>query len=251
MNRLVEKLVRFGLAPKEAKVSLAALELGEANIQRIDDKASVKRTTAYDVIDSLIERGYMGATSAGKRKRYFVKDPRHLEEKLDERRTVIRSILPELLSLAHFIDKKPRIRFYEGEEGIKEVYLDTFQYPKQPIFAWVAENIWNTLDRDFIDHYLENRVKKGIPAYVIAPDTKILRAYQAQDSKFLRKTLLEMTPSFSIAVEIDLYGDQTIGIMAFEEKIGLIIESKKIWITLKAIFDRHWASLGGEEFNSE
>lgn len=246
MSRLTEKLTKFGLSEKEAKMYLAALELGEANMKQVADKAGIKRTTAYDVIDSLIARGYLGKTAKRKRTFYVAKDPRHLEERLDEQRAVIRSALPELLSIANLLDYKPRIRFFESDDGIKEVYLDTFLYPKKNIYAWVTDRVWSILDQDFIDHYLENRVKKGIPAYVIAPNTKLIRRYQALDSKFLRKTLIETASGFSTAVEIDLYGEQSIGIMAFEERIGLIIESKKLWVTLKAIFDRHWAFLGGE-----
>ena len=159
-------------------------------MQRIAKKAKVRRTTTYDIISSLIRHGFVGKTSAGKRNRYFAKDPRRLEDKLDEQRVAVRSILPELLSVANLIDRKPRIRFYEGEEGIKQVYLDTLAYPKKQIYAWVTDRVWSTLDRNFIDYYLENRVKKGIPAYVIAPDTKLIHEYKAQDNKFLRKTLL-------------------------------------------------------------
>jgi hypothetical protein len=44
-------------------------------------------------------------------------------------------------------------------------------------------------------------------------------------------------------VEINLYGKRLIGIMAFEEEIGLIIESEKIYNTLKSIFEINWKAL--------
>jgi sugar-specific transcriptional regulator TrmB len=247
MNRFHDALVTYGLDEKEAKVYVAILELGEATIQRIADKAKVRRTTVYDVIGSLKTKGLLGKTIKKKRSYYFVSDPRDLIEKLDERKGILHRIMPELLSIANIIDKKPRIKFFEGEEGIKEVYLDTLKYPKQPIYAWVTDQIWSTLDVEFIDHYIDNRVKNGIPAYVIAPDTPTLKEYRAKESKFLRKTLLESDSRFKISVEIDLYGDQSIGVMAFEERIGLVVESKKLWETLKSIFDIHWRTLGGEE----
>jgi len=37
-------------------------------------------------------------------------------------------------------------------------------------------------------------------------------------------------------VSINLYGKNKIGVMFFEEGIGLIIESEKIFITLKSLF---------------
>ena len=48
-----EKLEQIGLDPKEAKVYLAMLELGETTVARIAQKSKIKRTTAYDLVDSL------------------------------------------------------------------------------------------------------------------------------------------------------------------------------------------------------
>jgi hypothetical protein len=48
---------------------------------------------------------------------------------------------------------------------------------------------------------------------------------------------------FSTLVEIDLYGKKKVGIMAFNEKVGFIIESETVYKTLKSIFDAHWNRL--------
>jgi hypothetical protein len=45
-----------------------------------------------------------------------------------------------------------------------------------------------------------------------------------------------------------LYGKNKIGIVSFEEKIGLIVESEKIYGTLKSIFEINW--LWAEQKNS-
>jgi hypothetical protein len=44
-------------------------------------------------------------------------------------------------------------------------------------------------------------------------------------------------------VEISLYGQTKIAVLSFEEKFGLIIESKDVFDTLKAIFELIWQSL--------
>jgi len=38
-------------------------------------------------------------------------------------------------------------------------------------------------------------------------------------------------------------GGRNIGIMSFGEQIGLIIESKKIYNTLKSVFEMNWKTL--------
>lgn len=240
---ILDKLKTFGLNEKEAKTYMALLELGEAVVQRISQKSKIKRTTLYDVLESLKEKGLVGTTIKNKRKYYVASDPRELEHKLEEKKFAIKSILPELLSVANVIDKKPKIRFFEGEEGIKEIYLDTLNYPDKPLWAWVTDEIWQVIDQHFIDYYLSQRVKNKIWAFVIAPDTKKIRGYKGEDQKFLRKTRLDSTEGYSVQVEIDLYGGNRIGIMSFGEKIGLIVESQKLFNTLKSIFDSSWEKL--------
>jgi len=142
------------------------------------------------------------------------------------------------------IDRKPRIRFYEGEEGLKEVYLDTLKYPDQPLWAWVTHEVFEVLDKDFTDYYIAKRVSKKILAYVIVPNSPKLKLYIADENKSLRRIKVDPSPTFNVEVEIDLYGNNKIFILAFKEKIGLIIESQKIFNTLKSIFDSHWERLG-------
>ena len=67
------------------------------------------------------------------------------------------------------------------------------------------------------------------------------------DQKHLRQTRLISPEKFPFEVEINLYGNNSIGIMSFKEQFGLIIESKKIYNTLKSIFEMNWNSLAKTE----
>jgi sugar-specific transcriptional regulator TrmB len=240
---LQNKLEQIGLTEKEAKIYLAMLELGETNIERISKKSKVKRSTVYDIIDSLKERGLAGSTIKNQKKHYFAVDPRELENTIDEKKNILKDIMPQLLSITNLIDKKPKISFYEGEEGLKEVYMDTLKYPNQPLWAWVTDDIFDILGEDFAKYYIPKRVKNKIWAYVIAPDTKELREYKSKDVESLRQTRIVKSSTFLTEVEIDLYGDHKICILSFKEKIGLIIQSEKIFKTLKSIFDFQWNEL--------
>jgi len=240
---IYEQLQKIGLTEREAKVYSSLLELGETSIERISKKSKVKRTTIYTIIGTLKEKGLVSTIIKKKRKYYVASDPRELELRLEEQKQTLKNIMPELLSITNLIDKKPKIKFFEGEEGLREVYLDTLNYPDKPLWAWLTEEAIQELNTDFVDHYLSQRVKKKIYAYVIAPDTPEIREYRSKDREFLRTTKLQKTQNFSVEVEIDLYGGNKIGIMSFAERIGLIIESQKIYNTLKSIFDSNWENL--------
>lgn len=239
-----KKLEKLNLEPKEAKVYLALLELGETSIERISKRSKIKRTTVYDVINSLKEKGLIGTARKGKRILYFAEDPREIGTQLEEKKNVFESLLPGLLSIYSLIDKKPKVTFFEGVEGIKNVYKDTLSYPDQEILMWGATEMFKYFDSDFSwNYYLPKRIEKKIWMRAIGPDEPIVKEIQAKDAESLRKTKTFPRDKFSLEVEINLYGNGKIGIMSFKEQLGIIIESRKIYNTLKNIFEMNWKML--------
>ena len=239
---LYKDLEKLGLNQKEAKMYLALLELGEANIAQITKKSGIKRTTAYDIIEALKERGLLSTVIKHKKTYYFAENPRVIEQSLDEKKDTLNKILPDLLAITNLIDKKPKIRYFEGVEGLKEVYMDTLNYPDQELLAWVSEEAVRAFDAKFLnEYYLPKRVKNRIWVRAIAPNKPYFQKnYVALDEKSLRKTKLAPIEDLCFAVEINLYGKNKVGIMSFREQIGLIIESQKIHKTLKSIFEMNW-----------
>lgn len=241
---LSNNLQDLGLSDKEAKLYLAVLELGEANIQQIAQKSGIKRTTVYDVINSLKEKRLLTEITKGKKAFFSAEDPRKIESQLDEKKETLKKILPELLSITNLLDKKPTIKFYEGNEGIKEVYRDTLNYPDQELVAWVTQEAVIGFDVEWLDkYYLAKRLAKKIWVRAIAPDVPEMQQYKGLDEKSLRRTKLVSAEEFPFEVEINLYGKNRIAVMSFAEKIGLIIESPKLYRTLKSIFELNWKLL--------
>ena len=241
---LTSDLEKIGLAHKEADVYLACLELGEANIQQIAKKSGTKRTTVYDVIENIKKKGLISTISKHNKVHYYAEDPRTLETILEERRQTLKKALPELLSIANFIDKKPKVRFFEGNEGIKEVYKNTLQFPGQELVGWGSSKALENFDAEFLaNYYVPARVRNKIAVRAIANNSETWGKLALIDEKSLRQTKL-VDNALPFDVEIDLYGNRQIAIIAFEEKMALIIESEKIYTTLKSIFEMSWQSLG-------
>lgn len=237
-------LQSVGLDIKEATAYLALLELGESAMGQLVKKSGLKRTTLYDTIESLKQRGLVSVSKKNKKIVYVAENPRKILEQLDEKRVSAEKMLPELLSITNVLQKKPRIRYFEGTEGIKEVYKDTLRFPDQKIQAWVSEEMIHEFDQKFLDdYYTPRRLEKKIWAEVIAPDLPDIREYKGLDQASLRVTKLLDPKEFPLDVEISLYGTDHIGIMSFQDKLGLIIESESIARTLKSIFAAQWETL--------
>ena len=65
-----EILIEIGLSPREAKVYLAVLELGGANISQIAKYINFERANLYPIIGRLINEKFLEISFSGKRKVY-------------------------------------------------------------------------------------------------------------------------------------------------------------------------------------
>jgi len=240
-NMLYKKLINAGFTEKEAQVYLALLELGEGNIAQITKKSKIKRATVYLEIESLKNKGLVSQIKRRGRNIYISENPRRIEEQLLEKKEFIGRLMPELLSIANAIDKKPIVRYFEGEEGLKEIYNDTLKYPRSEILGWYSDDRVKNFDKTFVlDYYMKKRISLKIPMRVIAIETAFMKKMQAQDEKHLRQIKIIESDSFFFSAEINLYAKNKISIIAHRENVGLIVESKKIFDTLKNIFEIMW-----------
>jgi len=247
-NMLSETLEAIGLTEGEAKTYLALLELGETSVIRVSEKSGLKRPTTYLILEGLKQKGLVSLVKKQKKTFFLAEDPRKLAEILEERKQKVARVMPELLSLASFIDRKPTIKYFEGMAGIKEVFFDTLQYPGQEMLSFFSETYAEHLGHDFFeDYYYEQRRKKRIFVRAILPDQPLIRDITSHNMEHLRRSkIVPKEMNYGINIEIGLYGGKT-AIISYEEKFGLIIESEKIYSSLKNIFELLWKLLPEEK----
>ncbi len=240
---LHEKLQKAGLNETEAKIYLAALELGETSVSRIARKSGIKRTTVYLSLENLIQKGLMSQIVKDGKKYFFAEDPRNLERLMEEKKERIAKLLPSLLSFANLIDKKPAVHHFEDTDGVKELLQDVLNYPDQEVLMLYSESsILDFEDKFFSDYFVPERVKRKISARVLMPDNEVMRQNMATNQASLRQSKILPPNLFNIQIEIMIYGKNKINLSSFKEKFGMIIESQIIHDGFKSIFETLWNS---------
>ncbi|HBI51025.1 MAG TPA: hypothetical protein DDY21_04230 [Candidatus Moranbacteria bacterium] len=233
-------LEQLGLEGKKADVYLAALELGSSSVIEISKKAGIKRTTCYDILLDLIGEGLISQTQKGKKRLFVGEDPEKIQRNLKNKERLFAEILPQLQSIHNVRGAKPKIRFYEGKEGLKEVYEDTLKY-KTEILGFASDDIMKVLGMDWAMEYLAKRKKNGIWAKGIVPGTEMLKEnFISKDLEQLRITKVIDHKKYPFSIEINIYGHQKVALMSAKEEIGLIIEGEEIHKTMKLIFQLIW-----------
>ena len=239
---LYKQLEDAGLNETEAKIYLAALELGETSVSRIATKSGVKRTTVYLSMENLMKKGLMSAIKKDGKINYFAEDPRNLEQIMEERKKRIARLMPQLLSFTNLIDRKPTIRYFEETAGIKEVLKDVLNYPKNEACIMYSDSYITDFETTFFsDYYIPERIKKRIFVRKLLTQSEKLSAIDRTNVSLLQKTRFLPKETFNMEIEILIYGNDKVSIISFEEKIALIIESQKIHSSLKSIFETMWS----------
>ncbi len=244
-GKIQEILTKIGLSENEAKVFLVLLQLGRGSVTQITRKAGLNRTTGYDILDNLVTKGLASISGKEPKQEYIAESPdkiiflleKEMSEKTEQLKK-IKSIMPEIKSL-HNVAGRPKVRFYEGVQGLKDVYEDTLT-SHEPIRAYASvENMHNGLPGYFPEYY-KRRAGAGIAIRAIVPDTGTGRERKSFDQSEMRETALVPKDKFNFSPEINIYDDKVM-IASWKEKLGIIIQSKEISDAMKTIYELAWA----------
>lgn len=239
-------LKQFGLDYKEDDVYLALLQLGASGATEIAKKAGIKRTTVYDVLANLKNMGLVNEVVKNKKRIFLAEDPQKLDKLIDKKKSSLSEIMPMLKSMYNTKGTKPKVSYYEGLEGIKEVYWKTLEDGGKEILGIVAEDVFEFLGEDFAERYIEKRTKLQIEARVIASDVEKMIDYKKKDSKFNRETRLISKEKFPFSIEINVIKNK-VAFMSFKEKMGVIVESTAIAENMRLLFELAWQGAESEK----
>jgi len=235
---LLDVLKNLGLNDKEAKVYLACIELGSTPVSSISKHAKINRVTTYDILEKLIQKGYINYLTKNKIKYFNAVKPETIYKITKQKTDDLKKSLPELKRL-HGETAHPRIRYFEGLNGIKAIYEDTLTSKSEILNFANSEEIrthWPEYDKE----YVEKRAAKKIFLKGIAPLDEAGLKVHAEDKKYNRNIRLIPRNKYGFTNEINIY-DNKVSIISFNEGlIGMLIESSEIADTQRTIFKMVW-----------
>ncbi|MEK7623198.1 MAG: helix-turn-helix domain-containing protein [Patescibacteria group bacterium] len=250
MKTVLDTLTEGGLSPSAAEIYLALVELGELTVPKILEKVKLSRAMIYEVLPELLAGGYVEYRKDGKIAYYKPVHPGKLLDLVNQKKRDVALLEDEMKTTIQSLSGKfnlafnrPGVKFFEGVEGLKEIYKDTLREQK-PIYAILSPAVIEPSLKDWLDKtYVKERVVKGIEAQVIASSSAATDAYHEHDKESLRETVVVPNSKFPIDVEIDLYGENQIAFISFgkAELIGVTMESPAIYTSMKTFFQLAWA----------
>ena len=243
----IEQLISLGLNEKEAKVYLTLLSMNRATAYYIALKSGLKKPTTYVILEDLVKKGFVLMIPQEKKSLYMAKSPQECVSLVQQKINETKEILPKLMAMQKKDAGKTRVSYYEGLEGIKEVYNDTLKYGKEFV-AFGSEDVVKNLGYDWMNQFIKNRVKKNIFVRSILPTTEYFtEELLKKDQAEMRSMKFVPQEEFPFSIEIDIYGDSKVSLISGKEMMGTIIESTEVHDTMKLIFELLWQKLPDNE----
>lgn len=237
---LVEMLQLAGIDGHKADFYLASLELGEATVAAIAQKAGIGRTNAYEVMDRLLATGLVATVQKGARSYVIPQDPIMLLRRVEAQRQAVQEMLPQLRAMHNSAGGKPKVRYFTGVEGIKAVLDEMLDCRSRELCAIMANSeLFRMPGYETIANVVAKRVKSGIALRIIRcgpADTRDLW----RSSKRERRELRFAPASFDAGVTTYLYDDTVAFISSKAEHYALSIQSAEMTAFQTGLFEVLW-----------
>lgn len=247
---LENEIVKLGLSEKEAKVYLASLELGPSPVQAIAQKSQVNRATTYVVIDGLMGMGLMSTYNEGKKTFFTAESPERLleflknqEHKIQGRINILEETMPELKFL-HNTKDNPKVRFYEGIEGLRTVqmeFVNTLKYGDVIYTFLPLDDFLKSNLQERKPDITKKRFEKGIRMKIIyTSNGGRNEEYEKQESKKSKEYLYIDHAKYPFNGGMNIYGNRILMIDYKGKMGGLVIENKTFADTFRSLFNALW-----------
>lgn len=245
-------LTRLGLSDEESKIYLMLLEYGTSTASNISRITKIGRVNCYHHLEKLLQKGLISQSRRLKVKEFTAESPKTLINKQIESLNFAKTIVPELLAISAHNPKKPRIQFFEGKDGIKNVFHEMLTTKPQEIVSFSNFTQLSEFLPEFLPNHFKERIQQGIKTRFISPrnetsDQFVKRFFPADFDEHLLEVFLISSKEFNFSSEITIFAG-SIAIINLNETnpVAVLIENPELYHTQKAIFDLAW--LGATSF---
>lgn len=242
-------LENIGMSTKQANAYLKLLQLGSAPASALAKKMNENRTSAYSLLNAMLKKGFVSYFEKRGVKYYVSTDPRILLEKNLSTAKTLFDYLPELLAIQNQHGQKPKITFYEGLEGIKQLCEKVLEVPgsvRESFMGIDPERIHPEIKDFFEKDIVNRRIELGITYRgIVTGYIPMADRHQKTEKGQLRELKFVDAEKFPIKIHIDIYPKNKVALYSYnkDEMMGVVIEHESFFITMKTAFALAWRGI--------
>lgn len=247
----IAQLQELGLSDGQISVYSACLELGISTINAIQEKTGIERRNIYDILNKLIERGFISYTLEHGKKTYQCTHPNSLQEAIEHKQKQLKELeeqLPRITSL--FNERMPNIsaEVFRGNESLKSLLNEILEHKES---FWIGgnsgvEKTAGTGMRLWFKEWNRRRVENKHVMHDLVDHGTFLEDYPPEN-KNKHKThyykYCQLPKNLQSPMVIIIFGDKVAQILWQEQSFAFVLHSKEIKESFMKYFNYFWKDL--------
>jgi len=230
--KIEQVLENIGFSQNEIKVYLTLNDHGSTKAGKVSKLAKIDRSSCYNSLKSLTEKGLISYVLIGKIKWFQAAGPKRLLDYIKEQEEDIKEILPELQYRHKKAKIEGQVRLFKGIKGVKSIFLDIARTGEDN-FVFGSEGQFSEKMPEFALQFdrlkKENKIKTKM---IIRKDREEI---DKKTSEY--KYIPGITESSAVT---NIYGNKIAIIIWTDEPEGIIIENETAAKAYKSYFDFMW-----------
>ncbi|MBU0727985.1 hypothetical protein KKA95_04845 [Patescibacteria group bacterium] len=229
----------LGFSDKEAEVYSVLNTYGPSPASVLARLTKIKRTSMYDVLNSLLERNLITTYKKSSYTYYAIDDINKILYQERDKIRIAESVVNQLKEEQGRISDV-QVNHYKGEEGYREMYEDILRIKPKELLVWIhLDEFYRALDPVREAEWTQERVKKKVWTRLLMQDTKSAREFQKKDPDSHRQTIL-LPPKYMFETTCFLYDGYILLFDSHENITGIRIYHPEFYKMQKQIFEMNW-----------
>jgi sugar-specific transcriptional regulator TrmB len=219
-------LEQIGLTKDESTIYRTLLSVNPISISEIVRKTGIHRPTVYKTLPSLLEKQLVSVMPKGKNKLYVAESPERVEKIFEELEDEFNSEINTLFQNYKVRDKKPLVKYAEGDSAIKNVFSDVVHSLDKNESYYRYSSALNLARKKYVPKdYRAVRDKKDLNRYIIT-DSESLKISSKKLGKSM-KSIPKDSDLFELDITQIIYGNK-VSLIDYNSKTIVTIENEMI-----------------------
>ncbi|MEI6498381.1 MAG: helix-turn-helix domain-containing protein [bacterium] len=244
----MEEIEKLGLDKKDVNVYLALLEMGETHIVPLAKKVNLPRNTVVYILENLKNMGLVEILQRCSRRVYLPTPPeavlnlaKRQKEAACEREKTAKSILPELKRLYSTSMVEPSMRFFKGQDEIRQIYDEMLESgEKEILYAGEYDKIVEVIGKRYLENFIKKRIVKKIRTRSVRVHTAEVAETIFQSPEETIRQIRYAPADFVSPGHVTIYQNTVAVITTAKENFGFVVTSKEYAITMRSWFEQLW-----------
>jgi len=257
---MLSKTNKISLSPAEKllsdlKIPSAAISIfshlwdfEELSARQIAEALGMPRPTVYDNLKILVNSGFVLEKEIDNKKYFLLNHKESIFQTIEERIETLKREKGDFEKMFNLrqvsISTEPKIQFFNGKEGIKQVLKDLlWQSNVETLTMWPISDMVNILGPSYMEELNRKRIRRNISARGLWPRDKKINLkehpYLGIGGGHLREnryTPKDMTWDMSYW----LYQDSVAFISSERELFGFVVRSRDFANLMRSQFEQIW-----------